>query len=381
MPALPPIGALPLTFLTGKPHTGQRPLHLSPTAHLLNALASMALGLAVSGLGLALGGGWLTLLLPGWAMTLHGMRNLRMMVFHQCAHRNMWARPRLDRMVGTAVCGLLMIQHFTEYSSEHVSDHHALHHMTLRDPTVQAFLVSLDLRPGMTRRQMWRRVTGKLVSPVFHLRFLRSRAQSWYGSASAAERAVAGLALAVVAGAAWWLHDWTFLLVAWVLPLTVFYQISNTLRLCVKHTFPAPDAPDRRGKAYFAGLTNAIFLGEPAPARGLRGTAFLTAWTRWWTRMLVVHFPARYLVLTGDTVCHDFHHRRPMSRRWADYIFERAADDRSGHRGWPAYREVWGLGPAISSVFDSLSAADPAEYDIGRLSEVSRRKLYAAFDD
>ncbi|MGW5354600.1 fatty acid desaturase [Streptomyces sp. NPDC004031] len=381
MPALRGLCALPLTFLTGKPHTGQKPLHLTPTAHLVNATVSMAAGLTTGAAALTLGSGWLALLVPGWAMTLHGMRNLRMMVFHQCAHRNMWARPGPDRLVGRVICALLVIQHFTDYSSEHVADHHALHHMTLRDPTVQAFLVSLELRPGMTRRQMWRRVLGKLVSPLFHLRFLRSRGQSWYGSAGPAERAVAALALAAVAAAAWWLHGWTFLLVCWVLPLTVFYQVSNTLRLCVKHTFPDPAAPARRGKDYFAGLTNAIFLGERAPAPGLRGAAFLAAWTRWWTRMLLVHLPARYLVLTGDTVCHDFHHRHPMSRAWADYVFERAADDAAGHRGWPAYREVWGLGPAISSVFDSLAAADPAEYDVRRLSELDRRKLYAAFDD
>ncbi|WP_224058360.1 fatty acid desaturase [Streptomyces kanamyceticus] len=376
--------ALPLTLLTGKPHTGQRPLRIPPTVHLVNALCSMVCGLALSGTALALGGGALALLLPGWAMTLHGMRNLRMMIFHQCAHRNMWARRRPDRAVGRIICALLLIQHFEEYSTEHVRDHHAVHHMTLRDPTVQAFLLSLELRPGMSRRRMWRVLLGKLVSPLFHLRFLRSRLRSYAATASAAERVAAVLFLALVAGLANWLHAWTFVLVAWVLPLTFFYQVSNTLRLCVKHTFPAPggaESGDRRGKAYFAGLTNAIFLGERAPARELTGPAALLAWTRWWTRMLLVHFPARYLVLTGDTVCHDFHHRHPMSRRWGDYVFARAADERSGHPGWPPYREVWGLVPAVNAVFDSLAAADPAEFDVERLADVSKRKLYAAFDD
>lgn len=62
--------------------------------------------------GCALGGWGLLLLLAGWAITLHGMRNLRMMVFHQCAHRNMWAKNRLDAAVGRVVAVLLMIQHF-----------------------------------------------------------------------------------------------------------------------------------------------------------------------------------------------------------------------------------------------------------------------------
>ncbi|WP_371496276.1 fatty acid desaturase [Kitasatospora sp. NBC_00374] len=382
MHTLPGVLALPLTFLTGKPHTDQRPVRLSPTAHLLNALISIGCGLAVTGAALTLAGGWLALLPVGWAMTLHGMRNLRMMIFHQCAHQNMWARPRPDRVLGRIIAATLMIQHFERYRTEHVADHHALHHMTLRDPTVQAFLVSLELRPGMTRRQMWRKVLlGKLASPSFHARFLVARARSYWSTASRTERTLTLTGYAAAAALAGWLHGWTFLLVAWVLPLTFFYQLSNTLRLCVKHTFPSADTTERRGKAYFGSLTNAIFLGERAPAPGLPLPRRLLGWTRWWARMLLVHFPARYLVLTGDTVCHDFHHRHPMSRRWAGYIFERAADDRTPGRGWPPYREVWGLVPAVNLVFDSLAAADPAEYDPARLAEVSGRELFAAFDD
>src|SRR5437763_2026342 len=161
MDGLPRLFALPLTFLSGKPHTGQRPLQLTPTAHLAAAVVCLGTGLAVSGGALTVGGWWLTLLVPGWAMTLHAMRNLRMMMFHQCAHRNMWGHRRLDRALGRLIAGLLVVQSFERYSAEHVSDHHALHHMTLRDPTVQAFLVSLELRAGMTRRQMCRRLLGK----------------------------------------------------------------------------------------------------------------------------------------------------------------------------------------------------------------------------
>ena len=378
---LPGFLQMPLTLLTGKPHTGQRPLRLTPTTHLVCAFGSVAAGLTASGVALAAGGWWLAMLVPGWAMTLHGTRNLRMMIFHQCAHRNMWGRRRPDRVLGKIVAAVLVVQHFERYSAEHVTDHHALHHMTLRDPTVQAFLVSLELRPGMTRAQVWRRVIGKLVSPVFHARFLRARIRSYIHAASPVERTLTATGYAAVALAATALHAWTFLLVAWVLPLTLFFQVSNTLRLCVKHTFPHPGVTKRRGRAYFANLTNAIFLGEPAPSPVLRGFERVLAWARWWLRLLLVHFPARYLVLTGDTVCHDFHHRHPMSRDWANYIFARQADIDGGHRGWPPYREVWGLIPAINLVFGSLSVADAAEYDRRRLAEASDCELFAAFDD
>ncbi|PYC83208.1 stearoyl-CoA 9-desaturase [Streptomyces tateyamensis] len=381
MGRLPRLFDRPLTLLTGRPLDGRHRTAYTPTRHLLNALASMTAGLAAGALALAAGGWWLLLVPAGWAMTLHSARNLRMMVYHQCAHLNMWGHKRHDVLLGRAIAALLMIQDFGRYSAEHVADHHALHHMTLRDPTVQAFLVSLGLRPGMSRRQMWRRMLGRTVSPLFHARFLTARIRSYFHAAAPAWRAGTLVALAAVAALATWLHLWLFVLVAWVVPMSVLYQVSNTFRLCVKHTFPAPDAPVRRGRDYFAGLTNAIFLGEAAPPPGLPAGHRLLAWARWWTRMLLVHFPARYLVLTGDTVVHDFHHRAPMSRDWANYLYAREDDHRLGHPGWPPYRHVWGLVAAIDLVFDSLRAADPAEYDPDRLAAVNHRELFSAFED
>src|SRR6476659_9431748 len=90
MRRLPSLLQLPLTYLTGKPHTGQRGPKLTPTFHLVTALGSLGIGLTCSAA--ALSGANPLLLVLGWAITLHGMRNLRMLIFHQCAHRNMWGK-------------------------------------------------------------------------------------------------------------------------------------------------------------------------------------------------------------------------------------------------------------------------------------------------
>ncbi|MEU1507616.1 fatty acid desaturase [Kitasatospora sp. NPDC005748] len=372
---------LPLTFLTGRPLAGQRPVALSPGFHLATASLSMLAGAAVSATGFVLGSWFLLLLLPGWAMTLHGQRNLRMMIYHQCSHRNMFGHRRLDTAIGNVISALLVIQNFERYSREHVADHHAVHHMTLRDPTVQAFLISLDLHPGMTRRRMWRRVLLKAVSPRFHLAFAISRVRSFWHNGAAAEKAVAVALYGGGGVAAVLLGAWPAVLVVWFVPVGVLYQISNTLRLCVKHTFPAPGTTVRRGREYFGSLTNAIFIGEAAPAPGLPAATAALRWLRWSGRMALVHFPTRYLVLTGDTVVHDYHHRYPASRQWHDYIFARQQDLVDGHRNWPAYTAEWGLVAAINRVFDSLSAADPEEFDVARIRSVSKRELFAAFDD
>jgi hypothetical protein len=381
MRGLPGPLQMPLTLFTGKPFTGQRRIGLRPTTHLVTATLSVGGGLAVSAVGWTLGAWWLLLLLLGWAMALHGARNLRMMMYHQAAHRNMWNVKRADRVLGRIIAGLLIVQDFDRYAEEHVIDHHAIHHMTVRDPTVQAFIIGLRMTPGMTREQMWRRLYGKILSPAFHARFFWGRVRSYTHPAT--RRVLIGTVACyavglTVAGLLGWLP---FLLVAWFLPLTLFFQVSNVLRLCVKHTFPPTSMVDRRGRAYFAGLTNAIFIGEAAPGARVTGFRRWIAWLRWTARMLLVHVPSRYLVLTGDTVVHDFHHRFPMSRDWANYIFAREENMAAGHPGWPVYQQVWGLRSGIDVVFASLAAADPDEYSVERIGEVSDRELFTAFDD
>ena len=380
MRALPAWLQLPLTFLTGKPYRGQSRPVLSPTFHVAAGFGSLAAGLAIGAVALGTRRHAKLLLPLGWAMTLHGMRDLRMLVFHQCAHRNLYGRRELDRPIGQLISSLLVIQNFERYSKEHTVDHHAAPHMTLRDPTVQAVLLGLGLRAGMPRDRMWPVVLRKIVSPAFHIRFALGRLRSFAHGSTKAERGLAcGIYAAALAAAlaGGWLPK---LLLLWGVPLIPLFQVSNTLRLCVKHTFPAAGTTARTGKEHFAGLTNAIFIGEaaPAPSPGWRGAA---AWAGWALRMLALHLPARYLVLTGDTVVHDFHHRHPSSKRWASYIFARQDDVEAGPGGWPAYREVWGLRAGIDAMFDSLAMADPAEFDPARIGAVSGRQLFEAFED
>ncbi|MFG2947045.1 fatty acid desaturase [Streptomyces adustus] len=369
----------PATLFTGKALPGQPSPGWTPGFHLATATVSVVLGTLVGVLALTLG--HLLLLPVGWAATLHGMRNLRMMVYHQCSHRNMYRRRRVDRAVGHAVSSLLIIQNFQRYSREHVRDHHAAQHMTLKDPTVQAFLVSLQLHPGMTRRQMWRRLLLKLVSPRFHFSFAVSRVRSFWSESARSERVSALLLYGTAVTAAVLTGTWQTLLAVWFVPLFPLFQISNTLRLCVKHTFPVPGVVPRHGRGYFSSLTNAIFIGDALPSPELPLGRRVGAWTRWTLRLVLLHAPSRYLVLTGDTVVHDFHHRYPAAPQWANYLFARQQDIDAGHEGWPPYHEVWGLIPAISHVFDSLSAADAEEFDVNRLKAVSKRELFAAFDD
>lgn len=372
----------PLTLFTGKALAGQvAPRWWTPSYHLCMGLLNLTAGLLIGVLGWSWGGAGLFLLVPGWMVTLHALRNLRMLIFHQCSHRNMYRKPRLDALIGELLASLLLVQNFRRYQREHVSDHHGVHHMTLRDPTVQAFLLSLDVHPGMSRRRMWRRVLRKVTSPIFHARFAVARLQSFWIGATVRERVSATVihggatAVAAVTG------DLPGLLLVWFLPLFLFFQVANVLRLCVKHTFPAPGTEVKKGKAYFGSLTSAVFIGEAVPAPGAPWWVATWRWARWVLRMLVVHAPIRYMVITADTPVHDYHHRHPAVSNWAHHLYARQADLDAGSPGWPAYTELWGLAPAMNHIFESLARADPTEFDVARIRDVSKRELFAAFDD
>jgi fatty acid desaturase len=372
----------PLTVFTGKALSGQRALPWwRPTYHFAVAVVSLIGGVAVSSLGWAAGGWFLFLLAPGWVITAHGLRNLRMMIFHQCSHRNMYRRQRLDAVIGELLASLLVVQNFQRYRREHVAEHHAARHMSLRDPTVQAFLLTLDIHPGMPVPAMRRRVFGKLASPVFHLRFAVARAMSFWAGASRREQVAGAVLYGGGIAAATATGHLPQLLVVWFVPLIPLFQCSNVLRLCVKHTFPEPGLTERRGRAYFGSLTSAVFIGEAAPAPAASRLASILCWARWGLRMLFVHAPVRYLIITADTPVHDFHHRYPSAGNWAHHLYARQADSDAGSPGWGPYTEFWGLGPAMNCVLASLSAADPDYYDARRIRDVSKRETFSAFDD
>ncbi len=372
MTVLPAFLQIPLTGLTGRPAPGQRPWRLTPTFHVAGATVSTVLGVAL-GARAAAGGLWLLALVPAWMLAVHGLRNLRQLNFHQCGHINLYGNARVDAAIGRVVSTLLLIEGFDRYRQEHTADHHSARHMSLHDPTVKALLISIGLRPGMSRRTQWHRLLGKLVSPTFHLRFFFARLRSHFSSASPTQRAVTALVLAASCLTATLTDGWLALTLGWVIPVTVLYQAASVLRLAVKHVFPAPGGP-RRGREHFAGLTYGVFLGEPVPTPRPGRAANAAAWVAWTLRMLLIHFPARYLVLTGDTVCHDYHHRHPRSSRWANYVFARQDDIDSGHQGWPPYREVWGFVPAVNLVFDSLTRADLDEFSVARLVPARGRR-------
>ncbi|MGB3518545.1 MAG: hypothetical protein WBA43_18960, partial [Elainellaceae cyanobacterium] len=154
-------------------------------------------------------------------------------------------------------------------------------------------------------------------------------------------------------------HSWVPFLVAWVMPMTVPFQLLLALRLLVEHRWPNPAlGGDRRSRRLQGKMTAAIFFADATPQFQSNASRLerWRQWGQWWFRFLTYHLPARALVLPGDAPCHDYHHRHPASQNWPNAIFARQQDLDAGCPGWPEpYLESWGLRAAMDAVLESLS--------------------------
>jgi fatty acid desaturase len=369
-----------LTWLTCKPLPDEEPWKLTPLHHLAGAVLALVGGAALGIFAATLSGLWLLLLPVGWLLIIHAVRKLRSVVVHQCAHSNFLPNQFLNDLLGETVSIITFTQNYAPYKREHIFGHHSTKHMTVEDPTVAFLLRMIGARAGMPAEELWSLLKKKIVSPAFHLKFLRIRLLSNFKEASLWHSLGMlffwGSLLLVTAYTGAWLQ----FVLAWLLPMTIPLHMVECLRLSGKHVFPEQDA-EKRGRQELGSFTHGIFVGELTPAGDLPFFPRMLAWAGWWLRLLFYHLPSRMMVLAGDAPCHDYHHRRPKSKDWPNYIFARQSEVVSPPPNWPPYTEVWGVAAAIDATFASLSAADPAQYEVKATEIVSEWELLEALEE
>lgn len=352
------------TWLTGKALPHQRPLITHTWAsYLAVTLATYFGGLALSTAAVAARFPLWWLALPvGWVLTLQGARTLVLVIAHQALHRRFSGHSRVDWFCGELATVLSLFHVFREFKEEHFDNHHRRAiFATEADPPVQ-FLAGLGFRPGMSRRQLWRRAFVVFFSPVFYVRTAAGRLRSNLVNGGSRR-------LAVLLWAAWWIslsfwlpHGLTAVLLAFVLPVIVLAQLSALLDRLGEHAWLTPTDPEYDNRFYTVPATSARFCGASVPPRGLGPVPAARAWAGWTVSMLGYHLPSRLMVIVGDLPNHDYHHRYPTTRHWATAAYARQADiDRAGEG--PPYSEVWGIGRAVDRMFATMSQA-PAHADL-----------------
>lgn len=350
-----------LTWLTAKPAPVESVVQKSPLYFVADALLRTVAGVVLSWWALQSPFAWGCILLSlGLLLTTSGLGLFQVVVFHHCAHGTVFRSRETNTRIGRLISASLLFKHFDIYRKEHMLHHSNNKLLTEEDEFADFVFGMCGLQAALPKRMLWRRVLVNLVSPVFHGRFLLRRVQAALGSHDRRHNAVGaafwiGLSgLAVAAG-----HAVAFV-VAWVLPVSILLQIATVFRILCEHRFPSPELIASRGKDFACHATSGVFPGSAPPALSTLCAAGFAQWLAWWANMLSVQLFVRLFVLVGDAPCHDFHHRRPASRRWTSYIQARQHDLEAGSPGFHTdYSDVWGLFRAIDQNLASLSRTPP----------------------
>lgn len=282
---------------------------------------------------------------------------------HHAAHGNHAVTETGNRWaarVADALSLLFLITPAPVYAVAHLKHHGKL--AAAGDPDFE-FLIDVGLEPGWSRERYWRWLAHTLLSPRFHLFFLKTRLRRHFVKASAIHRIAAGAWIAAIVAALLWSRQSAALAVAWVVPVFPLFHVASLLQLLTEHTWSRGAVPAATPRDALANLTFGRYVGEAVPPHDPRRTRNIAAWTGWAMRMCTVHAWQRLFVWQGDLPNHDWHHRVARDAEgWtvAAYVRDR---DPKGIEGWPIYEEVWGLRAALDHTFASLAVLPATAFD------------------
>lgn len=349
-----------LTWLTAKPAPGEKPREKTRTSYVWEALFWTTGGCCLTAMAfnfLKPGQFLFWLLLPaGLIATSCGLGLFQVVVFHHCSHGTVFQNRNLNRHVGRMISSVLLFKHFDLYQKGHMLHHSANKLFTVEDEFTDFVFETCGLAPSLDKSSLWLRIIRDIFSPFFHARFLRRRIQVSLASHDASHNMIGIGFWASLIGLSWAGGFLTTLLVAWIFPVAILLQIATIFRILCEHRFPAAELIERRGKEFVCLATAAVFPGSMPPAESAATIKGGLLWLKWWMNMLTVQLFVRLFILVGDAPCHDFHHRRPATKRWSNYIHARQADADAGCPGFPAnYIETWGLFRAIDENLQSMA--------------------------
>ncbi len=288
-----------------------------------------------------------------------GLGLFQVVVFHHCSHLTVFGKREINILVGRLISVILLFKHFDSYRHEHMLHHSHNKLLTDEDEFADFVFQTCQLKAGEPINTLRMRVLLHIVSPIFHARFTYRRIRAAWGSPRRIDTAVgvtfwAGSALAATITG----HGQMYLLL-WVVPVTVLLQIATVGRILCEHSFPDLDIIRVRGRDLASHATGGVFAGSMPPAASAITLAGFAQWLGWWISMLVIQLPVRLVILVGDAPCHDFHHRKPASRRWTSYIQARQNDREASLTSKAGYHDTWGLFQAIDATLISLSRLPP----------------------
>ncbi len=348
-----------LTWLTGRAHHGQKPIWSSTSfSQTLSAFTCLYGGAFAVYFSLHQGG-WLPwMVIPiAWIFMAGAARKIQVTLVHQCAHNNFSGSRKLDRWFAEVFGSLILVDNFDNYIYEHVRIHHTKKLGSEVDPDCR-FLLQLGFTPDKSKKQLWSQLFRTLVSPHYHLGFIKARLKANFVTAPLQRKLISASITFIALSLIIKFSLWTSFLFGWLLPLFFFYHMAALLNFSSLHFWLKEVDENLKSKQKLCMFTAGRFLGETLPLKELTGIRKYFAWTRWCFRMFFIHLPSRLGVLSGDLPVHDYHHRHPHCSDWANYLYTRQWDIDSGLVGWSEpYEENWGLKNCIDAVFTSMTTS------------------------
>ena len=335
MASLPDLLQPLLTWLTGMPLPDQQPLFLwNPWTRLLAGLLTTAFGVALLATASTLGGPLWMLLLPGLLLASGGLRALYLEDAHNAVHHAFTGNRTVDRLLTEILTIITLTGGYSVFRRDHVKRHHG-HNGTLLDPDYAA-LLSWGFHPRRPLPALRRQARWAALDPRLHAKYLLARLHQNFFDGPIYRRALAvawnGGMLAAVSMTGTW-QVWT---IAWLLPLTWGFQTSSALQMLGGEHRWGTDLPP--GRERLIAMSFGRFLGDTYPADGW------TAKAGWWSRLLLLHWPARVFVLVGNDIgpAHDVHHRKPKFD-WPNAAYARR--DMIARGELPGAWDEWGSLP------------------------------------
>ncbi|WP_080630199.1 fatty acid desaturase [Burkholderia glumae] len=328
-----------ITLISGIPGRGETPvLEIKPWMAIAIDLVKLAVGVLGGGWAFRHGGASLLLLPFCWILVVNAARSLTSDA-HYAGHNCVTRRANVDWWIGELLSTLVLSPTMKDYAPGHNQRHHGRDGIvTLSDPDLQ-LMFSIGFETGRsTRWYVWRLYLA-LVSPRYHVLYLRARLASNFITADFGRLVLAWAFHGAIATLVWRYGLLTDYAVAWLVPIFPLYAISAALQFPSEHLWLFPDRSNEHRGSFLRRLSHGRFFLVPAPRAELQAWQSVLAWSLWLVRMLPLMFE-RFFVCVSILPAHDYHHRHALTKRWPMEPYLRA---RSIEEGAKEFRDYYGL--------------------------------------
>jgi len=304
-----------------------------------------------------------------WLLLVGVLRKMQVTHLHHAIHNRLFDKSSLNKIYARIIPSVILVQNCVEYKREHLEHHNASIFTTSKDADA-AFLAGLGFLPGRNRGELWQNLWITVLSPAFHVLFLRARLKSVLVRSKGHERVLAWMMVGVhlLLGTLLGLKVY---LIAVFIPMALLYHVSALLQFLTEHAWDVTGSAPSDWDTYAARCWGR-FCGDAYPTRAGKGLTAVVRHafevTMWSIRMLLVHLPVRLACLVSDLPAHDWHHLAhragQSSRDWPRSLYLRQAAILGGDKPGFAKRELWGISNMIEHQFRWLERAGRARLSL-----------------